>query len=48
MVVRSRAGVATTFDFREKAPLGSTPKMYLKEDGSIDQYQEATSYEPRK
>lgn len=44
MVVRPRSGAATTFDFREKAPLASTPKMYLKEDGSIDRSSTAAGY----
>jgi gamma-glutamyltranspeptidase/glutathione hydrolase len=44
MIVRPAAGVATTFDFREKAPLASTPKMYLKADGSIDRSLTAAGY----
>src|SRR5574339_667359 len=36
MIVRTPGGEATSFDYREKAPLGSTRKMYLKADGSID------------
>ena len=28
-------GEATTFDFREKAPLASTKTMYLDEDGNV-------------
>jgi gamma-glutamyltranspeptidase/glutathione hydrolase len=35
MVVRDAAGEATTFDYREKAPLASTRTMYLR-DGKID------------
>ncbi len=35
MVVRTPDGKATTFDYREKAPLKSTPAMYLDEKGEI-------------
>jgi gamma-glutamyltranspeptidase/glutathione hydrolase len=36
MVVRPANGVgATTFDYREKAPLKSTPKMYLDSTGEV-------------
>jgi len=35
MVVRSPDGKATTFDYREKAPLKSTRTMYLR-DGKVD------------
>lgn len=35
MLVRTPTGVVRTFDFRETAPLASTPKMYLR-DGRID------------
>jgi len=35
MIVRTPDGKATTFDFREKAPLASTPTMYLDEKGDI-------------
>ncbi len=35
MVVRMANGEATTFDFREKAPLSATPTMMLDPDGSI-------------
>src|SRR5580765_4664630 len=35
MVVRSSNGTATTFDFREKAPLKSTRTMYMR-DGKVD------------
>jgi gamma-glutamyltranspeptidase/glutathione hydrolase len=35
MIVRSPNGQATTFDYREKAPLKSTRTMYLR-DGKID------------
>ena len=44
MIVRPPTGAATTFDFREKAPLTSTPKMYLKADGSIDRSLTAAGY----
>jgi gamma-glutamyltranspeptidase/glutathione hydrolase len=36
MVVRTPAGQATTFDYRERAPLKSTPTMYLSPDGTIN------------
>jgi gamma-glutamyltranspeptidase/glutathione hydrolase len=35
MVVRTPAGDATTFDYREKAPLKSTRTMYMR-DGKVD------------
>jgi len=35
MVVRTPTGDATTFDYREKAPLKAAPTMYLR-DGEID------------
>ncbi|HEX7937743.1 MAG TPA: gamma-glutamyltransferase [Gemmatimonadaceae bacterium] len=43
MVVRVN-GVATTFDFREKAPLKSTPTMYLDSTGNINRRLTATGY----
>jgi gamma-glutamyltranspeptidase / glutathione hydrolase len=36
MVIRTPPGAVTSFDFREKAPLKSTPAMFLAADGSID------------
>ncbi|MGQ0649964.1 MAG: gamma-glutamyltransferase [Gemmatimonadaceae bacterium] len=36
MVIRFADGRATTIDYREKAPLGSTRTMYLAKDGKID------------
>ncbi len=36
MVVRTPDGKTTTFDYREKAPLKSTPTMYLNDKGDID------------
>jgi gamma-glutamyltranspeptidase/glutathione hydrolase len=36
MIVRTPGGDVTTFDYREKAPLKSTPTMYLGKDGNID------------
>ena len=36
MVVRAPDGKATTFDFREKAPLAATERMFLDEDGRYD------------
>jgi gamma-glutamyltranspeptidase/glutathione hydrolase len=35
MVVRTPDGKATAFDFRERAPLGSTRTMYLDKEGKI-------------
>ena len=35
MVVRLATGEATTFDFREKAPLAASPTMFLGADGRI-------------
>jgi gamma-glutamyltranspeptidase / glutathione hydrolase len=35
MIVRSPAGKVTSFDYRERAPLKSTPTMYLGADGQI-------------
>lgn len=36
MIVRAADGRATTFDYRERAPLKSTPTMYLNPDGTIN------------
>ncbi len=36
MVVRLPNGKATTFDFREKAPLAATDRMFLDENGEYD------------
>jgi gamma-glutamyltranspeptidase/glutathione hydrolase len=44
MVVRTPSGEATTFDYREKAPLASTPTMYLGADGNINRSLTATGY----
>ena len=35
LVYHGADGEVTTFDFREKAPLASTPEMFLDEDGEI-------------
>ena len=35
MVIRAPDGTATTIDYREKAPLKSTPTMYLGADGRV-------------
>ena len=35
MVIRLANGTATTIDYRERAPLKSTPTMYLGDDGQI-------------
>jgi gamma-glutamyltranspeptidase/glutathione hydrolase len=37
MIVRTRSGEVTVFDFRERAPLRSTPTMYVGGDGNVDQ-----------
>jgi gamma-glutamyltranspeptidase/glutathione hydrolase len=43
MIVRTPRGV-TTFDFRERAPLKSTPTMYLDSTGNIDRSRTARGY----
>src|SRR4051812_26448173 len=44
MVVRLANGTATTIDYRERAPLRSTPTMYLDSSGKIDRQRTATGY----
>ena len=44
MVVRTPDGKATTFDYRERAPLKSTPTMYLNETGESDRRLTAAGY----
>ena len=44
MVVRLNRGTATTIDYRERAPLGSTPTMYLDSSGKINRALTATGY----
>jgi gamma-glutamyltranspeptidase/glutathione hydrolase len=44
MVVRLKNGTATTIDYRERAPLASTPAMYLDAKGKIDRKLTATGY----
>ena len=44
MIVRTPDGRATAFDYREKAPLKSTPTMYLGKDGNIDRSLTARGY----
>ena len=44
MVIRLPSGRTTAFDFREKAPLGSTPTMYLDREGNIDRSLTASGY----
>ena len=44
MIVRTRRGEATTFDYREKAPLKSTRTMYVGADGTIDRRLTAAGY----
>ena len=44
MVVRLKNGKATTIDYRERAPLSSTPTMYLDASGKINRALTATGY----
>jgi gamma-glutamyltranspeptidase/glutathione hydrolase len=44
MVVRTPTGAATTFDYRERAPMASTETMYLGDDGNIDRQLTAAGY----
>ncbi len=44
MIVRTRSGKVTTFDYRERAPLGSTRTMYLGADGNIDRSLTSAGY----
>src|SRR5436305_8044236 len=44
MVVRLKNGTATTIDYRERAPLRSTPTMYLDASGKINRSLTATGY----
>jgi gamma-glutamyltranspeptidase / glutathione hydrolase len=44
MVVRLKDGTATTIDYRERAPLRSTPTMYLDSAGNIERKLTATGY----
>jgi gamma-glutamyltranspeptidase/glutathione hydrolase len=44
MVVRTPAGEVTTFDFREKAPLKSTPTMYVGANGIADRTLTSAGY----
>jgi gamma-glutamyltranspeptidase/glutathione hydrolase len=44
MIVRTPAGDATTFEYREKAPLASTATMYLGADGQIVRSLTAAGY----
>src|SRR6476620_12487095 len=44
MVYRPAKGTAMTIDSREKAPLGSTPTMYLDSTGKINRQLTATGY----
>ena len=44
MVYRPAKGAAMTIDYREKAPLGSTPTMYLDSTGKINRQLTATGY----
>ncbi len=44
MIVRTPSGDLASFDYREKAPLKSTPTMYLGKDGKIDRSLTAAGY----
>lgn len=44
MIVRNANGEAVTIDYREKAPLASTPEMYLNKSGEIDRSLTAAGY----
>jgi gamma-glutamyltranspeptidase/glutathione hydrolase len=44
MIVRTPSGEATTFDYRERAPLKSTRTMYVGIDGKIDRSLTASGY----
>ena len=44
MVIRLRNGTATTIDYRERAPLASTPTMYLDSTGKVDPRLTETGY----
>jgi len=44
MVIRTPDGRSTTFDYRERAPLGSTRTMYLDKEGKIDRSLTAAGY----
>ena len=44
MVIRTPDGEATTFDYRERAPLGSTRTMYLDKEGKIVRSLTASGY----
>jgi gamma-glutamyltranspeptidase/glutathione hydrolase len=44
MIVRTPSGKATSFEYREKAPLRSTRTMYLGADGQIDRSLTASGY----
>ena len=44
MIVQPANGQATTFDYREKAPLASKPTMYLDAAGNIDRNLTARGY----
>ena len=44
MIVRTPSGDATTFDYRERAPIRSTETMYLDKEGKIDRGLTAAGY----
>jgi gamma-glutamyltranspeptidase/glutathione hydrolase len=44
MIIRLADGRATAIDYRERAPLGATPTMYLDSSGAIDRRAAHDSY----
>jgi gamma-glutamyltranspeptidase / glutathione hydrolase len=44
MVIRTADGQVTSFDYRERAPLGSTPTMYLNKEQKIERSLTAAGY----
>ena len=44
MIVRTATGDALAIDYRERAPLASTPTMYLDSNGKINRQATATGY----
>jgi gamma-glutamyltranspeptidase/glutathione hydrolase len=44
MIVRSPSGKTVAFDYREKAPLGSSPDMYLDAQGKINRDMTSEGY----
>lgn len=44
MIVRTRSGEVTAFDYRERAPFHATGTMYVGPDGTVDQSLARTGY----